>query len=120
MPVAFYTTAASPAGAGAHFEHQDWLGTERLRTAYNANGNPTYTVEGTYTSLPWGDAQTTASGSDYDAYHFAMLDYDSETNTDHAQFRQYTNTQATGCRPIPTEEATTPPIRRALTVTCMR
>ncbi len=53
-PVAFYTTAAS-GSAGAHFEHQDWLGTERLRTAYNANGNPTYTVEGTYTSLPWGD-----------------------------------------------------------------
>ncbi|MGD0520095.1 MAG: hypothetical protein ABSA48_02455, partial [Terracidiphilus sp.] len=41
-PVAYYTTAASSAGAATHFEHQDWLGTERMRTAYNANGSPTY------------------------------------------------------------------------------
>jgi RHS repeat-associated protein len=77
------------------------MGTERLRTAYNANGNPTYTVEGTYTSLPWGDAQTTASGSDLDAYHYATLDHDTESDTDHAQFRQYTNTQGHWLSPDP-------------------
>jgi len=33
-----------------HFEHQDWLGTERVRTFYNGG------VEGTYQSLPLGNA----------------------------------------------------------------
>jgi RHS repeat-associated protein len=99
--VAFYTTTASGDGTGAHFEHQDWEGTERMRTSYNSGNNPTYAVEGTYTSLPWGDAQTTASGSDYDAYHFAMLDYDSETGTDHAEFRQYSSTPGSWMRPDP-------------------
>ncbi len=100
-PVAFYTTTASSAGAAAHFEHQDWLGTERMRTNYNSCNNPTYAVEGTYTSLPWGDDQTVASGSDWDAYHYATLDYDAETNTDHAQFRQYSNVQGHWMSPDP-------------------
>jgi RHS repeat-associated protein len=99
--VAFYTTAASPAGAAAHFEHQDWLGTERLRTTYNANGNPTYSVEGTYTSLPWGDGPPSSAGSDLDANHYATLDHDTESNTDHAQFRQYSNTQGRWLSPDP-------------------
>jgi hypothetical protein len=46
-PVAYYANGAT------HFEHQNWLGTERMRTTYNAS------VEGTFTSLPFGDAQTT-------------------------------------------------------------
>jgi len=79
-PVAFYKNSAT------HFQHQDWLGTERLRTTYNG------AVEGSFTSLPFGDAQT-PSGSDLDQYHYAQLDYDSETTTSHAQFRQYNNTQ---------------------------
>ncbi|MGA3335482.1 MAG: hypothetical protein ABSC62_15115 [Terracidiphilus sp.] len=99
--MAFYTTAASPAGAAAHFEHQDWLGTERLRTTYNANGNPTYSVEGTYTSLPWGDGPPSSAGSDLDANHYATLDHDTESNTDHAQFRQYSNTQGRWLSPDP-------------------
>jgi len=76
------------------FEHQDWLGTERLRTTYNG------AVEGSYTSLPFGDAYA-ASGSDADPYHYAQLDYDSETNSDHAQFRQYSSTQGRWMRPDP-------------------
>jgi YD repeat-containing protein len=51
-PVAFYASGAT------HFQHQDWLGTERMRTTYNG------TVEGTFTSLPFGDAQNTTSGTD--------------------------------------------------------
>ena len=43
-PVAYYTTA-SGGGAGLHFEHTDWLGTERLRTTYNSASNPTYAVD---------------------------------------------------------------------------
>ena len=88
-PVAFYKSSST------HFQHQDWLGTERLRTTYNG------AVEGTFTSLPFGDAQTTTSGTDLDAYHYAQLDYDSETATSHAQFRQYSSTQGRWMRPDP-------------------
>ena len=77
-PVAFY------AGGTTHFDHQDWLGTERARTTYNGG------VDGTFTSLPFGDGQT-SSGQDWDAYHYAQLDHDSAPDTDHAQFRQYSN-----------------------------
>jgi RHS repeat-associated protein len=88
-PVAYYK------GGDTHFQHQDWMGTERMRTAYNGS------VEGTFTSLPFGDAQTTASGSDTDAYHFPMLDSDAESDTDHAQYRQYNSTQGRWMRPDP-------------------
>jgi RHS repeat-associated protein len=80
-PVAFYL-----AGDAAQFQHQDWLGTERMRTSYNSN------VVSSYISLPFGDAQN-ATGADNDPYHYAMLDTDSETGTDHAQFRQYSSAQ---------------------------
>ncbi len=89
MPVAYYS------GGFAHFEHQDWEGTERVRTAYNGG------VEDTFRSLPFGDSQTTASGTDTDSYHYALLDHDSETNADHAQFRQYSNTQGHWQSPDP-------------------
>ncbi len=56
-----------------------------MRTTYNGG------VEATLTSLPFGDAQTTESGGD--SYYFAALDYDSTSNTDHALYRQYSNTQ---------------------------
>jgi RHS repeat-associated protein len=92
-PVAYYTTAYAGAAA-THFEHQDWMGTERVRTTYNG------TVEGTYTSLPYGD-NSAASGTDTDANHYAMLDHDSESGTDHAQFRQYGNTQGRFMSPDP-------------------
>jgi RHS repeat-associated protein len=53
-----------------------------------------------YTSLPWGDNQTpVANGTD--ANHYATLDHDSESNTDHAQFRQYSNTQGRFFSPDP-------------------
>ena len=85
-PVGYYTTDASSAGAATHFEHQDWLGTERLRTTYNGS------VESSYTSLPFGDGQTpTDNGTD--ANHYATLDHDTESDTDHAEFRQYSNLQ---------------------------
>jgi RHS repeat-associated protein len=88
MPVAFY------AGGAAHFEHQDWLGTERMRTTYNGG------VEGSFTSLPFGDGQAT-TGTDGDANHYATLDQDTETDTDHAQFRQYSNVQGRWLSPDP-------------------
>ena len=57
-----------------------------MRTTYTGG------VEGTFTSLSFGDAQT-PSGSDLDSYHYAQLDYDSETTASHAQFRQYNSAQ---------------------------
>ena len=87
-PVAFYKNGQ------AHFQHQDWLGTERQRTTYNG------AVEGTFTSLAFGDLQT-PGGSDLDPYHYAQLDYDAETTTSHAQFRQYNSTQGRWMSPDP-------------------
>jgi hypothetical protein len=93
-PVAFHTTSSDSAGFAVHFEHQDWLGTERMRTTYNG------LVESTFSSLPFGDDQSSSS-SDYDANHFATLDYDLETETDHARFRQYSNAQGHWMSPDP-------------------
>jgi len=88
-PVAFYK------GGQTYFQHQDWEGTERLRTTYNGG------VEGSFTSLPFGDGLTTASGSDNDAYHYGMLDHDYESDTEHAQFRQYNSAQGHWLSPDP-------------------
>ena len=86
-PVEFYASAV------AHFQHQDWLGTERLRTTYNGG------VEGTFSSLPFGDGYS-VSGADDDGYHFAGMDQDSASN-DHAQFRQYSNMAGSWMSPDP-------------------
>jgi RHS repeat-associated protein len=88
-PVGYYEASVT------HFQHQDWLGTERARTTYNGS------VEGTFTSLPFGDGLTVATGTDTDAYHFGMLDHDYATDTEHAQFRQYNNYQGRWLRPDP-------------------
>jgi YD repeat-containing protein len=76
-PIAYYTGSAYSGTAVAHFQHQDWMGTERIRTSCSGS------VEAQFTSLPWGDDQKTITGSDTDAYHYATLDTDSETGTDH-------------------------------------
>ena len=78
MPIEF-----SEAGA-AHFQQEDYLGTERVRTTYNGS------VEGSFLSLPFGDGFS-QSGADNDPYHFATLDHDYSSNTDHSQYRQYSN-----------------------------
>lgn len=92
-PVEFYQNGQ------AHYQHQDWLGTERMRTAYSSTYNGG--VEGTYTSLPFGDALTTTSGTDLDPSHFAGLDHDYSSDTDHAQFRQYANVAGRWMSPDP-------------------
>ncbi|HEU5400120.1 MAG TPA: RHS repeat-associated core domain-containing protein [Terriglobales bacterium] len=88
MPVAFYS------GGSLHFQHQDWEGMERVRTSYNGG------MDGDYASLPWGDGFG-VNGADDDAYHYAQLDHDSESNTEHAQFRNYSSTQGRWLRPDP-------------------
>ena len=87
-PVSFY------AGGITQFDHQDWLGTERMRTRYDGS------IEGTFTSLPFGSGSGT-SGTDWDQYHFAGLDHDYGSNTDHAQYRQYANASGRWTSPDP-------------------
>lgn len=89
--LAFYTAASG----STHFEHQDWLGTERVRTSYNGN------IEGVFTSLPFGDAFSTTSGTDADANHYTSLDHDASSSTEHAMFRQYSSTQGRWLSPDP-------------------
>jgi RHS repeat-associated protein len=75
---------------GTNFDHQDILGTERLRTTYSG------AVGATYQSLPWGDGYTATvnnSGADQDNEHFAGLEHDAESDTEHAQFRNYASAQ---------------------------
>jgi RHS repeat-associated protein len=73
-----------------YFDHQDTLGTERMRTNYGGS------VGSSYVSLPWGDGYTATvnnSGADQDNAHFADLERDAESGTEHAQFRNYTSRQ---------------------------
>ena len=81
------------ANNAAHFQIQDWEGTERMQTSYNG------AVEGTYSSLPYGDGYS-ASGTDDDAYHYAMLDQDNSSD-DHAMFREYSNMTGRWMSPDP-------------------
>jgi RHS repeat-associated protein len=85
-----------------YFDHQDYLGSERLRTSY------TGAVAGTYFSLPWGDGSTTTNGGNgpnQDTYFFAGLDADTTGSgaqmTDHAQFRNYSFSQGRWLAPDP-------------------
>jgi RHS repeat-associated protein len=70
------------------FQHQDWLGTERMRTTYSG------AVDGSFVSLPYGDGYS-VTGNDNDMYHFAGLD------GSHAQFREYSSTQGRWMAPDP-------------------
>jgi RHS repeat-associated protein len=110
-PLAYYTTAAdTTAKAGIHFEHQNYLGTERMRTMptgpYNSSA-PNYAVEANFADQPFGDNKKTFPGTvietsfDTDANHYAFLDTDKETATDHADFRQYSNAQGRWMAPDP-------------------
>jgi RHS repeat-associated protein len=91
-PVAYYS------GNATHFEHPDWMGTERMRTTYNSALSPAYAVEGSFTSLPFGDGLS-AYGTD--TTHYATLDSDQESGTAHAQFRQYSSAQGRWLSPDP-------------------
>ncbi len=80
------------------FEHQDVLGTERMRTNYQGQ------VAEADNSLSFGDGYSTnvlLPYADQDNRHFALLDYDSASNTDHARFRQYSPTQGRWMSPDP-------------------
>ena len=64
-PMSFWTVADQR----YHFEHQDWLGTERLIT--NTSG----TDDTAFQSFPFGELSQ-PSGPNYNLNHFALLDQD--------------------------------------------
>jgi RHS repeat-associated protein len=88
------TPITTYSSAGTFYSHQDLLGTKRLTTTSSG------AVAGTYQSLPFGDGYT-PTGIDPDASHFALLDRDGESSTEHAQFRQHAPTSATWMSPDP-------------------
>ncbi len=88
QPLALYQ------GGTLYFEHQDWLGTERLLTGSDGS------QAGAYTSLPFGDGFS-ENGTDLDPYHFAALDHDYESGLDHAQYREYSGAGGRWLSPDP-------------------
>jgi RHS repeat-associated protein len=90
LPVAYW----SAADGNLHYIHQDWLGTVRMRTT-QAGG-----VDGTYFSYPFGDGFA-VSGNDSDPQHYALLDHDADSWTEHAQNRQYNSTPGRWMSPDP-------------------
>jgi YD repeat-containing protein len=96
--------------SSTYFDHRDVTGTLKAHTTN------TGALSDTHSSLPWGDGFSTSPSSpptNQDTFDFANLDYDYETNTDHAQFRQYPRPRAVGCLLTLTAAATTSPILRA-------
>jgi RHS repeat-associated protein len=69
-------------GGTTYFSHQDWLGTERVRT--DASGNSAETC----TSNPYGD-NSACTGLDPSPIHFAGMEYDTETGFYHTPYRYY-------------------------------
>jgi len=80
-----------------YFQHMSALGTVRVRTNYLGQ------VAATEPSLPYGDnlLQTGSTYADQDNQQYAGQDYDSESGTSHAQFRQYSTTQGRWMSPDP-------------------
>lgn len=80
------------------FEHQNFLGTERMRTNYQGS------IAATESSLAFGDGFNQAvhiSGTDQDNNQYAGQDYDAESSSQHAQFRQYSSTLGRWMSPDP-------------------
>ena len=84
---------AAYTGGQVYFQHSDVLGTVRAVT--NSAGS----TVGTFSSLPFGDGYT-PSGTNVDPLHFSELDHDT-SQTEHAQFRQYSPAQGRWMSPDP-------------------
>ena len=86
LPVSYFD------GTGTSFTHYDPFGTKRAESNYYQVGGWFDGMTSTYTSLPFGDGYGEGygnSGVNGDANHFALLDQDLTSGTEHAQFRQY-------------------------------
>ncbi len=81
-----------------YFVHQNWMGTDRVHTDMNG------ATGATYTSLPFGDGGSetvTETYAGWDFEHFGFMDADWWSNTYHAQFRNYSESQARWLSPDP-------------------
>jgi len=83
---------ATYANSTTYFAHQDWLGSERVRT--NVSGG----VAESFAYLPFGDPVGTQGVS---PVHFTGDERDSEDGLDHTRFRQYASTQGRWMTPDP-------------------
>ena len=101
------------ANGATYFEHWDWLGTVRMRTG------PTGAVGSGFSSLPFGDGYAATGDQEYAWGHFAGTEYDYESSTSHAQFRQDDSTQGSWMSPDFMTTATLRVIRKASTATAM-
>lgn len=95
-PVAFWSAIDN----NIHFEYQDWVGTERMRTDLNGS-----TTVSSFSSLPFGEPNLT-TGSDLITSHFTGLDQDSgfspsSLSLHHAMFREYNSTLGRWMSPDP-------------------
>ena len=81
-------------GGNPYWNHQDWLGNERVRT--DQNGNVVYSCS----SLPFGDGLT-CSPSLTLPHHFTGAERDAESGLDHFWFRQYSSAQGRWMMPDP-------------------
>ncbi len=84
-----------------HFEHQDWLGTDRMRTDLNGSAS----TVASFSSLPFGEPNATG-GADLNSAHFTGLDQDgsfsaSSLGLHHATFREYNSTLGRWMSPDP-------------------
>jgi RHS repeat-associated protein len=86
----------------AYYNHTDHLGTPRVTTDY------TGTVQRVETNLPWGD-NFAETGSFIDFTGFADGDWDSETNADHFEAREYAKPQGRWLTPDPSGLAAVDP-----------
>jgi len=83
-----------------YFDHGDWLGTERVRTAVNGS------VCESITSLPFGDGQsTTGSCADASTRHFTGKERDPESNLDYFGARYYSSSLGRFATPDPLQPA---------------
>jgi RHS repeat-associated protein len=82
-------------GSAVTWSAENWLGSERVRT--NSAGN----ILGTFESLPFGDGQTTLSGSDTNPIHFTGKERDSESGLDYFGARYYASTMGRMMSPDP-------------------
>ena len=90
---------------GLHFYLSDWNGTRRVQTDYEG------VVERTCTTLPYSNGESCGPSPTEDLYASLQrdsesgLDHDADSNTEHAEFRQYNSAQGRWLSPDPASKS---------------
>lgn len=82
-----------------YFHHSDWLGTDRVRTDHNGTIVDTLLSDG-FGGNP-SQSSTNTAGAAQDNNQYTGQEFDSETATNHFQFRQYSPVQGRWMSPDP-------------------